>query len=115
MRKNERENGREKEEEAGGRLDSEEMEVSSKEEHMSDYLPRRKDIILLAPIVPHFAETLNLEKFSKHNSRGVHLPGAATPRVLRKIALYVITRSYVCIYLFMYHKPTHVAKICLEL
>ena len=37
--------------------------MSSKEEHVPDYLSRRKDIILFAPIVPHFAETLNLLAF----------------------------------------------------
>ena len=50
----------EKKGEAGGRPDSEEMAVSSREEHVPDYLSRRKDIILFAPIVPHFAETLNI-------------------------------------------------------
>ena len=50
----------EKKGEAGGRPDSEEMAVSSREEHVPDYLSRRKDIILFAPIVPHFAETLKL-------------------------------------------------------
>ena len=47
-------------EEAGGQLDSEEMGVSSKEEHVPDYLWQRKDIILFAPIIPHFSETLKL-------------------------------------------------------
>ena len=57
----ERREGTEREkEEAGGQLDSEEMGVSSKEEHVPDYLWQRKDIILFAPIVPHFAETLKL-------------------------------------------------------
>ena len=51
----------EKKGEAGGRPDSEEMAVSSREEHVPDYLSRRKDIILFAPIVPHFAETLKLD------------------------------------------------------
>ena len=50
----------EKKGEAEGRPDSEEMAVSSREEHVPDYLSRCKDIILFAPIVPHFAETLNI-------------------------------------------------------
>jgi hypothetical protein len=45
---------------AGGRPESEEMEVSSKEEHVPDHLPHRKDETLFAPIVPHSAETSNL-------------------------------------------------------
>ena len=56
--------GREKEE-AGGRPDSEEMGVSSKEEHVLDYLSQHKDIILFAPIVPHFAASANCGKSHK--------------------------------------------------
>ena len=58
--KERREETEREKEEAGGRPDIEEMGVSSKEEHVPDYLSRRKDIILFAPIVPHFSETLNL-------------------------------------------------------
>ena len=61
--KSECEGGKEKRREkgeAGGQPDSEEMAVSSREEHVPDYLSRCKDIILFAPIVPHFAETLKM-------------------------------------------------------
>ena len=63
--KERREETEREKEEVGGRPDSEEMGVSSKEEHVPDYLSRRKDIILFAPIVPHFAETLNLSTRSQ--------------------------------------------------
>ena len=42
-----------------GRSEREEVEVSSKERHVPDHLPRRKDITLFASIVPLCAETIN--------------------------------------------------------
>ena len=44
---------------AEGRLECEEVEVSSKERHVPDHLLCHKDITLFASIVPLCAETIN--------------------------------------------------------